>query len=209
MSEALKTKGHFIVATHLSSISSTPATSIVVETTRPNSTLAAAPQENDLPVDHAIYSTSITTPETGTVVLRVIHSGLIIELASISGPVPPVRFVFPSPVLPAPSVFLFEKSELRLLAVTENGSLHRISIPLHNANLWQSEIEEIWQREYSIRNFGPESAKECPVHIQSPQCVAMGLPNGDLLRLEADLETVNYDGSDGACFYNLAERFIV
>jgi len=160
-------------------------------------------QDNDLPIDHATCSFVLTTPQAGTILLRVIHGGLIAELMSLSTLVPSIRLVFPAAVLPTPSLFLWEDSELHLLLVTDIGSLYRIVIPIDGLNLWQDQIKNIWPREYSIRNLPVEQAKECMVHVQGTHCVAVSLPNGVLLRLEA--ESLGYDGNEGALIFFVTE----
>jgi nuclear pore complex protein Nup160 len=194
---------YFLVSSHISSLCSTPASTVVVETAQQNAPLPSGMQDNDLPIDHATCSFVLTTPQAGTILLRVIHGGLIAELMSLSTLVPSIRLVFPAAVLPTPSLFLWEDSELHLLLVTEIGSLYRIAIPIDGLNLWQGQIKNIWPREYSIRNLPVEQVKECMVHVQGTHCVAVSLPNGVLLRLEA--ESLGYDGNEGALIFFVTE----
>ena len=176
----------FIIATHISPLTSTSPYSFVVQTTRQNASSPASVHDNDLPIDHAVCSSILSTSKTGTILLRVIHGGLIVELISLSNSMPPIRIVFPTAVLPTPSLFLWEDSELHLILATEAGSLYRLIIPVDGLKLWQGQVESIWSREYFIRNLPLERARECAVHVQGIHCVSVSLPNGVLLRLEAE-----------------------
>lgn len=187
----------FIVASHISPL--TLPYSFVVQTARQNAPSLGA-QDNDLPVDHAISSTTLTTVKAGTILLRVIHGGLIIELISLTTSVPPLRVVFPAAVLPNPAIFLWKDSELHLILATDSCSLFRIVIPIDGLKLWQNRVERIWPREYSIRNIPAERVRECAVHVQGIYSVAVCLPNGVLLRLEA--ESMGYDGHDGKPYFS-------
>lgn len=184
----------FLVATHLSSLNSSPTTSIPIQTTRQNLPLPPASKESDTPAEHAIYTSILNTPTTGTILLRLIHGGLIIELVSLSIPLSPMRLVFPALILPSPAVFLWDTTGLHILAVTDAGSLYRVVIPINGRNLWQDQLENVWYREYTLRNF-PGNAEGCFAHAQGTHCVAVSMPNGSLLRLEADF--VGYDGQEG------------
>lgn len=183
----------FLVATHLSSLNSSSTTSIPIQTTRQNLPLPPASKESDTSAEHAIYTSIFNTPATGTILLRLIHGGLIIELVSLSNPVPPMRLVFPALILPSPAVFLWDTTGLHILAVTDAGSLHRVVIPINGRNLWQDQLENVWHREYTLRNF-PGNAEGCFAHAQGTHCVAVSMPNGSLLRLEVDF--VGHDGHE-------------
>lgn len=185
---------HFLVATHLSSLQLPAPSTVIIQTARQNAPLPSNVQ-NDLPEEHATYSFVLNTLTTGTILLRLIHGGLIVELVSLSTQVPPIRFVFPAVVLPSPSLFLWEESELHLLLVTDIGSLYRLLIPVNGLKLWQDHIDNIGPREHFIQNLPPECVKNCLVHPQGTHCVAVSLPNGVMLRLEA--EAMGYDGHDG------------
>ncbi|KAF8076014.1 nucleoporin Nup120/160-domain-containing protein [Lyophyllum atratum] len=175
----------FLVATQLSSLFPSQATSIPIQTSRQGVPLPAAPSESDPPAEHATYSSVLQTPVTGTILLRVLHGGLIIELVSLSTEVLPIRFIFPGRVRPSPAMFLWESSELHVLAVADTGSLYRLVIPIGNGReLWRNQAANIWPREYLLKNT--EDAKEGLVHVHGTHCVLIGLPNGSLLRLEND-----------------------
>ncbi|KAF8227965.1 hypothetical protein L208DRAFT_1490549 [Tricholoma matsutake] len=175
----------FLVATHLSSLFPSHATSIPLQTTRQGVPLPAAPQESDPPAEHAAHSSLLHTPLTGTILLRVLHGGLIIELVSLSTEVPPIRFIFPAAILPSPAMFLWDSTELHVLAVTQRGSLYRLVIPVDNGHeLWLNRGDDIWPREYLIKNIS--DTIDGIVHVQGTDCVAIGLPSGSLLRLETE-----------------------
>jgi nuclear pore complex protein Nup160 len=180
----------FLVATQLSS---SHPTSIPLQTTRQGVPLPPAPQESDPPAEHATHASLLHTPLTGTILLRVLHGGLIIELISLSTEVPPIRFIFPAAILPSPAMFLWDSSELHVLAVTHTGSLYRLVIPVDNGHeLWLNRGNDIWPREYLIKNIA--DTIDGVVHVQGTDCVAIGLPNGSLLRLETEYVGEETDG---------------
>ncbi|KAE9395644.1 hypothetical protein BT96DRAFT_997448 [Gymnopus androsaceus JB14] len=177
--------GSLLVGTHISSLfPQSRALSIYVQTQQLNTPLSSVEKESD-PAEHASYSSVLHTPPTGTILLRVLHGGLIVELVSLSTQLQPLRFVFPSPVLSSPAIFLWESDELHLITVTTIGSLYRVVIPIGaGLDVWRDQSQNIWTSEYLIKNFS--GALEGLVHIQGTHCVAIGLPNGSLLRLETE-----------------------
>lgn len=185
---------YVLVATHLSLINSTPSANVVVQTARQNVPLPIV-QDNDLPAEHASCSSVLTTPTTGSILLRLIHDGLIVELTSLSTSVPPLRIVFPAAIIPTPALYLWEDSEIHLIVVTNISSLYRVVIPINGLKLWEGQTDDIWPKEYFIRNLPIGQAGECSVYAQGTHCVAVSLPNGVLLRLEAD--SMGYDVHDG------------
>lgn len=174
-----------LVAAQLSSLfSPAQATSVSLTTTRQNTPL---PQFNDAQVlpEHATHSSVIHTPITGTILLRVLHGGLILELVSLSSDISPIRFVFPSSILPAPAIFLWDSHQLHVIAVTVTGSLYRLVIDIgENMQLWRNHVETISFREYLIKNYS--GTLDGLVHVQGTHCVVIGQPNGSLLRLDAE-----------------------
>jgi nuclear pore complex protein Nup160 len=183
-----------IVAAQLSSLfPSLQATSIPIQTTRHTSSLPPVPDVSDPPPEHASYSSVLHTPNTGTILLRVLHGGLILEIVSLSTTVPPVRFIFPALVLPSPAVFLWE-TELHIVAVTSTGSLYRLVLPIDGGvDLWLHQTSNIWTREYHLKNFSGTTAGL--VHVQGTHCVVISQPGGSILRLET--EFLGSNGSDG------------
>ncbi|KAJ7499350.1 nucleoporin Nup120/160-domain-containing protein [Mycena latifolia] len=181
-----------IVAAQLSSLfPSIQATSIPIQTTRHTSSLPPLPDASDPPLEHASYSAVLHTPSTGTILLRVLHGGLILEIVSLSTGVPPVRFVFPALVLPSPAIFLWE-TELHIVAVTNTGSLYRLVLPIDGGlDLWLHQTANTWTREYHIKNFS--GMIDGLVHVQGTHCVVISQSGGSLLRLETE-----YLGSNGS-----------
>jgi nuclear pore complex protein Nup160 len=176
-----------LVSAHLSSLfPSSQATSIPLHTLRQNTPLPPSAKDSDPPAEHASYASVLHTTTTGTIVLRVLHAGLILELVSLSTDVPPIRFVFPAAVLPSPALFLWESHELHVLAVTTTGSLYRLVLPVGSGQqLWQDQLAGHWCREYLITNM--VGSMQGLVQVQGTHCVAIGLSNGSLLRLETEV----------------------
>ncbi|KAF8665766.1 hypothetical protein AX16_000214 [Volvariella volvacea WC 439] len=188
----IQMNGNIQLAVQLSSLFPSPATSIPIPTTQ-QKTLSSPQPQSDLLLEHASFSSVLHTQETGTILLRVLHGGLIVELVSLSTDITPVRFVFPTKILPSPAIVLLESSELHIIAVTDNGSLYRLVIPVGvGLNLWQSQLYSLMPREYHIKSV--QDVQNCLVHVQGPHCVALALPNGTLLRLEAEYVGSEDDG---------------
>lgn len=184
----------FLVASQLSCLFPTNVASVLVQTTQQGAPLPPARHESDPPDEHAILSSVLHTPITGTILLRVLHRGLIIELISLSTSVAPIRLVFPAFVLPCPAIFFHAEgtiTELQVVAVTNVGSLYTIPIPIRGRMLWQDQTTNIWPQEYIMRSL-PTEWDSNPVHVHTPQCVLVGLPGGKLLRLES-----SYGGTQG------------
>lgn len=177
--------GGVLVAAHLSSLfPSSNAPSVVLQSSRQSLQTVSQP-DTDVYSEHAISSAIYHTLHTGTILLRVIHGGLIVELISLSTPVPPIRFVFPAPVLSAPAVCAWGEQELHLLALTITGSLYRLVLPTTNpSRLWHDEAARNWCREYIIKNVSDLSGSIA--HVQGPHGIAVGLGNGSLLRVEVE-----------------------
>ncbi|KAF9224346.1 hypothetical protein BS17DRAFT_808097 [Gyrodon lividus] len=180
--------GRILVATQLSSLfPSSNAPSIALQTSRRNVNVAATIPiaDADLHPEHASFTSIVHAQHIGSVLVRVIHGGLIVELVSLSTQVPPIRFVFPVPVLSAPAVFTCAEQELHLLAVTVTGSLYRLVLPTTSTTLlWHDQVAPNWCREYIIKSVADFSGSI--VQVQGLHCVAVGLRNGSLLRIEAE-----------------------
>jgi nuclear pore complex protein Nup160 len=170
------------------------ATSIPIQTSRRNTPLPNPPNESDPPPEHALSSSVFHSDTTGTILMRVLHGGLIIELVSLTNDVTPIRFVFPAVVLPSPSIFLWQSDEIHMLALTKTGSLYRIILPARDPNhLWHEPLSRNWCREYLIKAVTGESLGM--VQMQGTHSVAVALQNGSLLRLEAS--NIGGDMEDG------------
>ncbi|KAF8897169.1 nucleoporin Nup120/160-domain-containing protein [Infundibulicybe gibba] len=186
-------EARFLVATQLSSLFPSQTITIPIQTARRNIPLPQNSKDSDPLAEHATYASILSTQLTGTILLRVLHGGMIIELTSLSTEVSPIRFVFPAAVLPSPAIFLWESSELHILAVTDIGSVYRLVLPLGGSrDLWQNRVDDIWPREYFVKHLS-ESFSGL-VHVQGTHCIAISLSNGVLLRLET--EFMGHEGSD-------------
>ena len=178
-------EGGVLVPTQVSALfPSAQATSIPIQTSRRNAPLPPPPTESDPPVEHALDSVVFHSDVTGTILLRVIHAGLIVELISLTHDLPPIRFVFPAPVLSSPALFFWQPNELHLIAVTNTASLYRLILPARDSTrLWNDTLGRNWCREYLIKNAHghPLSVTQ----IQSTYSVAVALEQGSVIRLEA------------------------
>lgn len=146
--------------------------------------------------EHATYSEVFYTEATGTVLLRVIHEGQILELISLSTDAPPIRFIFPASILPNPALVWNDAQELHILAMTSIGSLFRIIVPTSEGTpLWQAATLPY----IAIREYVVSKAKSDPsrifAHVHGLYSVALALHDGSLLRLE--VEQLGQDGEDG------------
>ncbi|CAL1702056.1 unnamed protein product [Somion occarium] len=177
-----------LVATHLSPLyPPTQASSLVVLTKQSNAPLPLPAADADLPSEHATYSQIFDSPETGTILMRLLHGGLILELIALTHEVTPLRIVFPFIVLPCPSLLVWESRELHVIAFTNFGSLFRVVLPLQGgAILWHNTSipGRKWWREYVVTKVHGNLSRSL-VQVQGSYCVAVSLPDGSLLRLEA------------------------
>ncbi|CDO74132.1 hypothetical protein BN946_scf185043.g182 [Trametes cinnabarina] len=186
-----------LVASHLSALFPTSQPIAVYSTQKD---ILNLPRRNEPahPPEHASYSSLFHTPLTGTILLRVTNGGFMLELLSLSSDVPPLRFDFPAPILPHPSIMMWESEELHVLVATRFGSLYRIVIPVREgAPLWTAHANRRWYREYVLQAGWVEGL----VHVQGTHCVVISLPGGSLLRLEADAlgsDTQDAPGSSAA-----------
>lgn len=173
---------HVLVAAQISSLfPPTSATTVVVNT-----------KQKDVPLlpnsesEHASFADIFYHELSGTILLRVIHDGQVLELVSLSTDAPAIRFIFPATILPNPAI-LWGPSGLHVIAVTSIGSVYRLIIPLSDGMpLWQATpLSAIRIREYEIR--GPRGNLDTALaHVQGLYCVAVGFEDGSLLRLDAD-----------------------
>ena len=141
--------------------------------------------------EHASFAALFHFSQTGTILLRVSHDGHLLELLSLAHDVPPLRFDFPAAILPSPSIMLWENEELHVLLATRFSSLYRIVIPLREgAPIWSPTANRRWYREYVI-----QTPCDGLVQVQSTHSVVLTLPDGSILRLEAD--DLGGDTTDG------------
>lgn len=191
------TTGSILVATQLSSLfPSINAPSVILQSSRRNVATPTPPVDVDLHPEHASLASVVQLQHVGPILLRVLHGGLIVELISLSTQAPPIRFVFPVPVLSAPAILAAAEQELHLLVVTLTGSLYRLVLPAANPNLlWHDQAAANWCREYIIKSAADLSRGI--VHVQGIHCITIGLKNGSLLRIES--ERIGDDTCDGVC----------
>ncbi|KAI0334875.1 hypothetical protein GY45DRAFT_1317953 [Cubamyces sp. BRFM 1775] len=171
-----------LVATHLSALYPSPQPITVYSIQKD---ILNLPRRNDPghPPEHASFSSLFHTPLTGTILLRVTHGGFMLELLSLSSDIPPLRFDFPAPILPNPSIVMSGSDELHVLLATRFGSLYRIVIPIREGTpLWTLHANRRWYREYVLQAGWVDGL----VQVQGTHCVVISLPGGSLLRLEAD-----------------------
>ncbi|KAK2466397.1 hypothetical protein APHAL10511_002039 [Amanita phalloides] len=165
-----------------------PPTAIPIPTARPSAAPASSPRpalDPDSPPDHSLFATIFLSPVAGSLLLRLLHDGLVLELISLASDLPPLRFVFPAPLLSAPAIFAPHPAELHILAVTTAASLFRLVIPVSSPpRLWKEDTANIWIREYLIKTPAPELLG--PVHVHSIHCLAVALVHGALLRIESE-----------------------
>ncbi|THH14049.1 hypothetical protein EW146_g6244 [Bondarzewia mesenterica] len=177
---------NILVSNHLSSLyNPSQVSAISIHTSKRNTPLPPSRRASDPPAEHALSASLFFSKETGSILVRLIHNGLIVELVSLTTDTPPIRFVFPSAVLLTPAAFLSESRELHVLAVTSFGSLYRLVLPIRSSSqLWHEPMSNNWCREYHVRNMqGPSQGI---VQVHGTHCVAVALDNGSLIRLDAD-----------------------
>lgn len=105
------------------------------------------------------------------------------ELIALDRDTEPIRFHFPAPIVPNPSLVVWRGVHLRIFVVVESGSLFKLSFPI-DAKLWHSpRIASEWQSEHRIRTH-PEQVVG-PVHATDPDTIVLGTRDGGILRLEA------------------------
>ncbi|KAI0245682.1 nucleoporin Nup120/160-domain-containing protein [Lactifluus subvellereus] len=175
-----------LISTHLSDVYSPSQTAAIsIQTSKPHVPLPPHPTDEQPPAEHAQHASFFHSVQTGAILLRLIHNGLIVELVSLSTETPPIRFVFPYTVLPNPAVVLWETRELHILAVTASASLYRLVIPLQTPHqLWSTHMVNNWCREYHLKNA--QDSLQALVQVQGTHSVALALANGSLIRLDAE-----------------------
>ncbi|GJJ16272.1 hypothetical protein Clacol_010568 [Clathrus columnatus] len=135
--------------------------------------------------EHASYGSTFSSPETGTIFIRIIHGGLILELITLSTG-KATRFAFPAPILPAPTILLHQLSEVNVFVVTTSGSLFTLMFPVlteENVPIFDVSSTNGWCKEYVINT--PAEDLEGPVHVKDIDCVVISLSKGRFLRLDS------------------------
>ncbi|KAH9005802.1 nucleoporin Nup120/160-domain-containing protein [Lactarius hatsudake] len=175
-----------IISTHLSDIYSPFQTDAVsVQTSKSHVPFPPTPADDEPPIEHAQHASFFHSVQTGAILLRLIHNGLIVELVSLSTETPPIRFVFPYTVLSNPALVLWQSRELHVLAVTATGSLYRLVIPIQSPQqLWSTPMVNNWCREYHLKNV--QDSLQALVHVHDAHSLVLALTNGSLIRLDAE-----------------------
>ncbi|KAG8681876.1 hypothetical protein FRC08_015344, partial [Ceratobasidium sp. 394] len=144
--------------------------------------------ESDGLVEHAEYATTMHAHDAGTVLLRVLDGGHMLELRALESGIRPARFAFSSRIALQPALVMLGIAELHVLVVTVNGSLFRLRFML--PNLWISSQHEA--SEYHITSL--DVPINGPVHVPEVGVVFIGLNDGGVLRLTAKMHGLEYTG---------------
>lgn len=181
---------------HLSGLSA------VVEPLEIRSHDADAEREpSDAPAEHAEYATTMHAHDAGTVLLRVLDGGYMLELCALESGMRPVRFAFSSRIALQPALMMLGIAELHVLVVTVDRSLFRLRFVL--PRLWSSSehwLNERWLSEHRITSL--DAPVDGPVHVPEVGVVFIGLRDGGVLRLTAKMHGLEYTGASLACFLN-------
>jgi nuclear pore complex protein Nup160 len=177
-----------LASVHISSIyPDSLAENVPIDTARSDVPLPEADPDGLL--EHASYSSAFSSPSTGTILLRIIHGGLVLELIPLSTGTP-IRFSFPAPIVPSPAILLHQLSELRIFVVTSSGSLFVLIFsvsPTQNIPVFDvTAPARVWCKEYLIT--APPTEFEGPVHVKDIDCVLIGMKKGKFLRLDCGLD---------------------
>ncbi|KAG9102343.1 hypothetical protein FRC06_002102 [Ceratobasidium sp. 370] len=144
--------------------------------------------ESDCLVEHAEYATTMHAHDAGTVLLRVLDGGYMLELRALESSIRSARFAFSSRIALQPALVMLGIAELHVLVVTVNGSLFRLRFML--PNLWTS--SQHGASEYHITSL--DVPINGPVHVPEVGVVFIGLNDGGVLRLTAKMHGLEYTG---------------
>jgi nuclear pore complex protein Nup160 len=183
-----------VVYAHLSGLSATVAPVEI-----PTQGEDVERDESEGLVEHAEYATTMHAHDAGTVLLRVLDSGHMLELCALESGMRPVRFAFSSRIALQPALVMLGIAELHVLVVTINGSLFRLRFVL--PNLWTS--SERWISEYHIHSL--DAPIDGPVHAPEVGVVFIGLNDGGVLRLTAKMHGLEYTGTFSAHIQTFAK----
>ncbi|KAH9016572.1 hypothetical protein EDB85DRAFT_2207350 [Lactarius pseudohatsudake] len=130
---------------------------VSVQTSKSHVPFPPTPADDEPPIEHAEHASFFHSVQTGAVLLRFIHNGLIVELSR----------------------------ELHVLAVTASGSLYRLVIPIQSPQqLWSTPMVNNWCREYHLKNV--QDSFQVLVHVHDAHSLVLALTNGSLIRLDAE-----------------------
>ncbi|KAG8796796.1 hypothetical protein FRC12_000046 [Ceratobasidium sp. 428] len=144
--------------------------------------------ETDGLPEHAEYATTMHAHDAGTVLLRVLDGGHMLELRALESGMRSARYVFSSRIALQPALVMLGIAELHVLVVTINGSLFRLRFTL--PNLWTSSQHAI--SEYHITSL--DTPIDGPVHVPEVGVVFIGLNDGGILRLTAKVDKLDHTG---------------
>lgn len=150
-------------------------------------------ERTDNAVEHAEYATTMHAHDAGTVLLRVLDGGHMLELSALESGMRPIRFSFASRIALQPALMMLGIAELHVLVVTVDRALFRLRFVL--PRLWASSeswIHEHWLSEYQI--YSVEAPIDGPVHVPEVGVVFIGLRDGGVLRLTAKMHGLEYTG---------------
>ena len=199
--------------THLSSVHLSPIAVAVPSSESAEEEAGSSSTSSHHHPSHAVHASA--DPATG-LLLRVINNGRTLELSSVglssskgkqsSSTIVlarPVRFIFPSALLPTPTVFASPATGyIHLLALTESGHLHRLSFPAsvgsstgggpssgrgqRSPTSWEAVLDRAdWADEYTVHAL--QTGRETTVfHAADEQTVLVGTADGTMVRLDRD-----------------------
>ncbi|KAH7343853.1 nucleoporin Nup120/160-domain-containing protein [Rhizoctonia solani] len=172
-----------VVYTHISGLSTN-----VVPVEIPSKEQHEGRDDLDGFVEHAEYATTIHAHDAGTVLLRVLDGGHMLELMALESGMRAARFSFASRIALQPALMMLGIAELHVLVVTVNGSIFRLRFVL--PHLWTS--TQYAPKEYRITSVS--SPIDGIVHIPEVGVVFIGLNDGSVLRLTARMSGLEYTG---------------
>ncbi|WFC97677.1 hypothetical protein MYAM1_000396 [Malassezia yamatoensis] len=133
------------------------------------------------------------------VLVRLLQSGteLEVRLMGYEMDVPATNFLFAAPLLAEIGIFQDPRTaEIHLLAVTTNGMLSQLQLPLPSL-LRGKRMPSGWNREYAIQSLDIDqnNSEATSVHIIDAGLLLIACANGTLIQLR---QSFNTDGSQGS-----------
>ncbi|CEL59495.1 Nuclear pore complex protein Nup160 OS=Mus musculus GN=Nup160 PE=1 SV=2 [Rhizoctonia solani AG-1 IB] len=172
-----------VLYTHISGLSTN-----VVPVEIPSQEQHEGREELDGFVEHAEYATTIHAHDAGTVLLRVLDGGHMLELMALESGMRTARFSFTSKIALQPALMMLGIAELHVLVVTVDGSIFRLRFIL--PHLWTS--TQYTPKEYRITSI--TAPIDGIVHVPEVGVVFIGLNDGGVLRLTAKMNGLEYTG---------------
>ncbi|KAF8760306.1 Nucleoporin [Rhizoctonia solani] len=172
-----------VVYTHISGLSTN-----IVPIEIPSQEQHEGREEPEGFVEHGEYATTIHAHDAGTVLLRVLDGGHMLELMALESGMRAARFSFASKIALQPALMMLGIAELHVLVVTLNGSIFRLRFVL--PHLWNS--TQYAPKEYRITSIS--APIDGIVHVPEVGVVFIGLNDGGVLRLTAKMNGLEYTG---------------